>query len=779
MVVIRQRRVSPVTFAVVLLGLVAAGTPVSAQTPPEVCALDSLYLLSPAADGMRVTLSRTGRFGAVVQWVPPADDISTCAALIDTAGLGIAMSVEGDYRDDFDRIFKFTTTNGGVVGSTVEHGPRFDWANQNQEQTGRVIGAINLGNDGGVFGLDAAGQWQHYNDGLPAYLSRVDVLVMAAAPGVPGRLAVYIEDHQSRGVWLRPSADEPWRRIAPDLFRDGQPVTEAITALAFSPEDPQTLVVGTIDRGLFVSHDGGETFTQHRDDIEATGLWDRRRVTVLHWRQGDQLLVGINDLGLYVSTDGGDSYQPLTGLRVPQFFPIGGDLVAPEVLSLLDLGGGRVLAGVARFGLYQTTDGGINWTRIWRDQDPENPVPVDVSAILVDETDPQVIWMGTASQGLWRSSDGGTSWNLEDVDGIDTDASLQILALLRDPGQDRYVAVVTGGTLLSRPLGGTAWSADLSGPGIQTLVTAAAGSVDGFHLWLATRGGGIYEPGTPIRLSDTIIDAQTDPEYQDFDFGLELVFGPGEIALDPATQDRSFSLVMQDFQGYAVWRASVADPHQMELIGLYDKNNPETCIEGYCGDESVHIVPGCFHEKRAACFDFSDPDTARFFDGDIFDGFVYYYAVTTFDYGNTALANPQSLTADMLFSPRFLGDDLSPFPGEGNIVQFRVNLPADDEAPAEEVYVVPNPLRLTSSGLATAIRGEEVMFKNLPPQSHVQVFTVDGDLIADLGPERQEGRNMSWITRNEDGQLLASGVYIYRVEVSGRDDYYGKLVIIR
>jgi len=714
----------------------------------------------------------------VVQWVPPADDVSTCGALIDTAGIGCSLALEGAYLDDFDRIFEFTTTTGGVVGDTVSAGPLFSWVNLNQERTGRVIGAFNLGNDGGVFQLTPEGNWRRTNDGLPIYLSRVDVLALAATASRSGRLVAYLEDRQSRGLWLRPDDGAAWRRLAPDLFPDGAPVSEALPAVAISPDDPQTIVVGTLDRGIFVSQDGGETFVQHRDDLASEGQWNQRRVALISWQEPGTLLVGINDLGLFKSGDGGETFAAVSGFTVPQLFPVGGAQVAPQILSLFTVSGDTILAGVARFALFETTDGGLTWVRIWRDQDPEHPVPVNGTAVITAADNSREIWLGTGSQGLWHSTDGGGSWVAADVSGVTDPASLSIHSLSLDEAGQRFVAVTDGAVLLTCPVGGSEWSADLPGPGISGLVAAVGGAGDS-RLWLATRGGGIYIPGTPLHLSDTIVPSQTDAEYRNFDFGFDLEFGPGTITLDPTDQSRHFSLVAQDFQGYAVWRSQVGDPHHMELIGLYDKNNPETCIEGYCGDTSVFIQPGCFHEKRAACFDFSDPDTVRFFDGDIFDGFVYNYAVTTFDYGNTAMVSPQAMTAEMLFSPRYAGDPLTSFPGPGNFVEFRANVAASAAGGGEGIYVVPNPLRLTSVGLTSADRGVEVMFKNLGPGSHVQVFTVDGDLVADLGPEHMAGRNMSWVTRNRDGQLLAAGVYIYRVQQPGRDDYFDKLVIIR
>ena len=177
----------------------------------------------------------------------------------------------------------------------------------------------------------------------------------------------------------------------------------------------------------------------------------------------------------------------------------------------------------------------------------------------------------------------------------------------------------------------------------------------GGRYWLATYGGGIYIPGYPLRLTDTIKKSQTDPEYQNLDFGLTVSFGARHRC-------RLHELLaahagLPGLRGVAQRRRRT--PTTMQLIGFYDKTNPESCIEGYCGDTSYNFVPNCYADKRAACFDFSDPQTLRFFDDSIYEGFAYNYAVTTFDYGNTATTSPGSLTSERLYSTRFPGDQLS------------------------------------------------------------------------------------------------------------------------
>ena len=77
---------------------------------------------------------------------------------------------------------------------------------------------------------------------------------------------------------------------------------------------------------------------------------------------------------------------------------------------------------------------------------------------------------------------------------------------------------------------------------------------------------------------------------------------PLSFALTQRVPFDAFQLVCQTFQGWAVWRAPGYDPENMEMLGLFDRVNPETCIEGYCGNVSYDPIPQCFRAKRAACF---------------------------------------------------------------------------------------------------------------------------------------------------------------------------------
>ena len=56
-------------------------------------------------------------------------------------------------------------------------------------------------------------------------------------------------------------------------------------------------------------------------------------------------------------------------------------------------------------GVYNTTDGGQNWSA-----DPEGLYDVDVRAIALDPSNPDIVYAGTQPRGVYRSEDGGKTW---------------------------------------------------------------------------------------------------------------------------------------------------------------------------------------------------------------------------------------------------------------------------------------------------------------------------------------------------------------------------------
>lgn len=98
------------------------------------------------------------------------------------------------------------------------------------------------------------------------------------------------------------------------------------------------------------------------------------------------------------------------------------------------------------------------------------------------------------------------------------------------------------------------------------------------------------------------------------------------------------------------------------------------------------------------------------------------------------------------------------------------------QADLELVRVVPNPYRAQESWDQTG--GHEVHFINLPSRATIRVYTVSGDLVAEIlhnDPVRDFAR---WDLKNENGRDVASGIYMYRVETD-TFEVQNRFVVIR
>ncbi|MHB8078657.1 MAG: WD40/YVTN/BNR-like repeat-containing protein [Candidatus Krumholzibacteriia bacterium] len=744
--------------------------------------MDSLRLLSPDRNGLRVHLAGpTQRKGAVIQWAKLPAGLATCSVPVippdSTVTFGISLS--GAYLDNVDRELEFTVNAGGAIGSATTNQVLLSWANQFVSRTGRIDGLMNLSNSGGLWRYVPGQGLTQANGGFPMTLPATAINAFAQAPGAPQIMLAHLG---GQGLWRR-EGEGDWARLNPAQLPDNL----ALSAIAFSPDDPDRFVVGSTGsngRGLFVTADGGQTFTQFSTTLDPAILANYQ-VTALTWAPNGRIFASVRNLGVFTSADNGQSFVKLPNLTVPSEFGTPSSPLIPGLVNAIvcdpDVPS-TIYFALRDYRLYRSTDDGATWAAFNGDWGL-SPVPAITGLCVArDPHDPQVLVLGTQSRGIWRSADGGANW-VEVATGLLSGTSPpQVKGLFFDasvPG--RLLAIGDGLGVLVSDDHGASWSMLAAQPGDRQLTGITGDTSGDGSFWLGTYDGGSYVPGTPLPLSSTFVGT-TDPIYLNLDLGLSLAFMPGVGVADTAVTGARFSVKCQDFQGYAVWRSDGHDPllaRNMELIGVYDKSNPQTCIEGFCGDVNYNITPDCFHERRAACFNFSRGDTIEFFDDNIYNGFEYNYAVTSFDYGSTANIDPASLTNDLLYSPRFPDDPNSIFGGEGNLTAFRVDLAAAPALDGAEIFVYPNPLR-RGAGFKGS-EGDQVVFTNLPPDSRIKVWTEDGDLVAELprAAQPQSGGNIYWDTRNEAGASIASGIYFWKVVMPGRGDFYGKLVVIR
>lgn len=761
-------------FVAVAVALATASAAI-AQTPVSSCGADSLYLYTPGS--LSMVLATEGRPGLTLSWPDLNRAQATCFAPTDTAGLGFSIAATGGFGDRVDRQLLFTAVDSGSIGGSVDGNLLVTWLSEGSSANGRLTGVLNLANNGGVWTWDAgAGQWSQGNGGLPMTWRAANCTALARAAN--GTLL---------GAFSRGSAlnSDPaglyryeggtWTRLAAEIF-DG---SNLVTAVVASPADAGRFAVGTAVNGVYVTIDGGATFTRWTSELDPGATAPSSlRVSAMEWTSS-RLVVAVQNFGVFVSDDGGQGFAR-AAFTVPsslddesptQELPVVNDLAADPANPL------RFVAALNSHGCYESTDGGLSWHDLYGDLCVPGAVEGawirNGQGVMIVAGSPSTIVLGVKQDGIYRTADGGVTWDAVGAALQPTNlTSLQLFAFANVPGLPGSLAVFEDGHgLLASSDGGATWSLAAAQPVLNRATLLLPGQ-DAGDLILGTWGGGIYVPGTSLPLRDTYTSATTPSSLRSLNLGLDVAFNAGVV-----DDGDIFRIKAQTFQGWAVWRSLQSDPDNMTLVGLYDRVNPEDCIVGYCGNESYDLVPRCFAAKRAACFDFSTPDTVRFFDDEIHNGFGYYYAVTSFDYGNTALADPENNAASLLFSPRWLGDAVSPFPGAGNRIFVQVNAPATAPTEGDEIYAFPNPVR-RGAGFP-GDEGERVAITNLPAGARVRVFTAAGDDVRDLGPEQQTGGQIYWNTDNREGEAVAPGVYLYKVEMPQRPDYWGRIVVIR
>jgi len=134
-----------------------------------------------------------------------------------------------------------------------------------------------------------------------------------------------------------------------------------------------------------------------------------------------------------------------------------------------------------------------------------------------------------------------------------------------------------------------------------------------------------------------------------------------------------------------------------------------------------------------------DSSVQSFVDENVYDGNIYYYTVATTNTSNWVSEYSNVVSVDIPNPP----------------------------APAENLNTItaaPNPYRLSSAG--------KFRFVHLTARAEIQIYTMSGMLVRTLyhtdGTEALE-----WDLRNDEGGMLASGIYVYYVK-SYKPDEAGK-----
>lgn len=187
----------------------------------------------------------------------------------------------------------------------------------------------------------------------------------------------------------------PWYPLGP------RNVNGRVKALAVHPTDPDTVYAGAASGGVWKSVDGGQTWdslwdTQESLAIGALGIAPSAPTTIYagtgEWTGAYGPSYG--GAGVYVSTDGGATWSRRATAKSRRIGKLVVDRINPQRLWVC-----------GDQGLERSTDGGKNWTTLHAN----NPQVTDV---VLDPTNSDIVLIGVALDGFYRSTDGGDSFKL-------------------------------------------------------------------------------------------------------------------------------------------------------------------------------------------------------------------------------------------------------------------------------------------------------------------------------------------------------------------------------
>ena len=99
-----------------------------------------------------------------------------------------------------------------------------------------------------------------------------------------------------------------------------------------------------------------------------------------------------------------------------------------------------------------------------------------------------------------------------------------------------------------------------------------------------------------------------------------------------------------------------------------------------------------------------------------------------------------------------------------------------DTAQELHVKVVPNPYIVTNTWEKDQ-EHRQIAFYDLPDECTIRIYNIAGDLVKVIEHTRENGGTEFWNLLNENGQIIASGVYLFSVD-SKVGKYVGKIFIV-
>ena len=282
--------------------------------------------------------------------------------------------------------------------------------------------------------------------------------------------------------------------------------------------------------------------------------------------------------GVWRGRRGGTIWEPASGgLPADRTQAVAVD---PTDASTLYAGTVTPSDGTPSHGIFKSQDGGASWIQASDGLvDPFSGIePLDVAALSIDPSNPQVILAGTRFSEIFRSTDGGASWTPQTLGGAGL--TLETTAFARDPGNPQRVYAASSRGLLLSLNGGESWgffgNAGISFFSVAVDPTAPstlyAGNVTGFGVGKSTDGGATWSEANGNLPQNTVGSISLFPAI------LAVAVDPSGAAVYLTTQGNG---TFKSIDGGASWNPVNDGLNELDLHSLaFLPGSPATILAG-------------------------------------------------------------------------------------------------------------------------------------------------------------------------------------------------------
>lgn len=254
-----------------------------------------------------------------------------------------------------------------------------------------------------------------------------------------------------------------WRGIGP--FRGGR----AVAAVGV-PGSPNVFYFGAAAGGVWKTIDAGTTWKPIFDGVKASSIGAiavaRSNPSILYVGTGEGNLRGNVTWGggIFKSTDAGATWTDLGLADTRQIGAVLVDPVDPNIVLVAAIG--HAFGPNSQRGVFRTTDGGKNWSRVLYKNDltgaidlaadPHN-AKIVYAALWQVRRQPWNFASGGPGSGLYRSNDGGLTWSQLTGNGLPTGILGRIDVAVSAVDSNRVYAMIEatdGGLYRSDDAGG-------------------------------------------------------------------------------------------------------------------------------------------------------------------------------------------------------------------------------------------------------------------------------------------------------------------------------------